>query len=146
MELTPAGPADLPALRALLTAAALPLDDFDAHLDAAVVARDGERVVACAALELYPPYALLRSVAVDAGVRGQGLGLAVTRAAIALARQHGLQALFLLTETAGGFFPKVGFAPVPRAAVPEAVRQSVEFTTVCPVSALVMRLDLGDPS
>ena len=143
MEITPAGPADLPALHALLTASGLPLDDFDAHLGATVVARDGERVVACAALELYAPYALLRSVAVAADERGHGVGLMVTRAAIDLARQHRLAALFLLTETAGGFFPKLGFAPVPREAVPATVRQSVEFTSVCPVSALVMRLELG---
>jgi amino-acid N-acetyltransferase len=143
MEITPAGPGDLPALHALLTACGLPLDGLDAHLGTAVVARDGGRLLGSAALEVYPPYALLRSVAVDEASRGRGLGLRLTDEAIGLARRLRLDALYLLTETAGGFFPKRGFAPVARADVPADVQRSVEFTSVCPVSALVMRLELG---
>jgi amino-acid N-acetyltransferase len=46
--------------------------------------------------------------------------------------------VYLLTETAGAFFPKLGFRPIARADVAPAVLRSAEFTTACPRSALVM--------
>jgi hypothetical protein len=56
---------DRPAVRALLERAGLPLDGFDEPHVIALVARDGARIVGSAAIELYEPYGLLRSVAVD---------------------------------------------------------------------------------
>jgi amino-acid N-acetyltransferase len=103
-----------------------------------IVAYDGAAIVGCAALELYGPHALLRSVAVDARVRGQGLGQQLTLAALDFARAAGVGDVYLLTETARTFFPRFGFHPVARAAVPVAVQQSVEFTGACPASAVVM--------
>ena len=67
-------------------AASLPVDGLLDHLDPAIVARADGRVVGCAALEVYPDGALLRSVAVDAAARGQGIGTLVTTAALDLAR------------------------------------------------------------
>ena len=51
--------------------------------------------------------------------------------------------VYLLTETAGDFFPRFGFRPTTRAAVPSAVQQSVEFREACPASAVVMRTELS---
>ena len=44
----------------------------------------------------------------------------------------------LLTTTAEGWFPRLGFVRVDRARVPAAVQLSVEFTAACPASAVVM--------
>lgn len=104
---------------------------------------DGQDFVGCAALEIYGQAGLLRSVAVAEAWRSQGFGRGLTEMALNLARQRGLTELYLLTETAGEFFPRFGFTPVSRAEVPPAVQQSVEFTTACPASALVMRLRLA---
>src|SRR2546422_5231008 len=41
---------------------------------------------------------------------------------------------YLLTETAGQFFPKFGFTAITRAQVEPAVLESPEFTTACPKS------------
>ena len=49
------------------------------------------------------------------------------------------QALYLLTTTAEGYFPKFGFERITRAEVPPSVQASVEFATACPASAIVMR-------
>src|SRR6266567_3236122 len=46
--------------------------------------------------------------------------------------------VYLLTETAGQFFPKFGFTAITRAQVESAVLESPEFTTACPKSAMVM--------
>jgi amino-acid N-acetyltransferase len=138
MTIEPMQRADLDAVCALLRESGLPTDGLDAHVASALVARDNGVIVGSAALELYPPYALLRSVAVAASMRGTGIGLRLTAEAIALARRHGVGYLYLLTETAAGFFPKAGFVPIERDDVPIEVRRSVEFTSVCPKSAQVM--------
>lgn len=127
---------------ALLARSDLPGDGLAEHAATLLVARDGDRVVGSAALELYGHAALLRSVAVDAERRGTGLGQRLTDAALDLARQRGVRAVYLLTETAAEFFPRFGFRTLARDAVDPAVRESVEFTTLCPASATAMVLDL----
>ena len=56
-----------------------------------------------------------------------------------MAREHGVENVFLLTTTAEGFFPKFGFALIQRNDVPRSVQSSVEFHSACPASAVVMR-------
>jgi N-acetylglutamate synthase-like GNAT family acetyltransferase len=143
LQLVPAVPADLPAVLELLAASGLPNDGLAEHFDAAVIARAGAAVVGSAALELYGETALLRSVAVAEGLRGQGLGRALTTAALGLARARGVRRVYLLTTTAEGYFPSFGFAPIARAEVEPAVQASVEFTGACPASAAVMALTLA---
>jgi len=137
-DISPAAPADLPAILALLAASKLPRAGIEDHVASTLVARQEPGVVGTAALELYGSAALLRSVAVATELRGQGLGAALTVAALDLARRRGVRTVYLLTETAAQFFPKFGFRPIDRAAVEPAVLASQEFTTACPKSALVM--------
>jgi amino-acid N-acetyltransferase len=138
-----ARPSELPAVLALLEQSGLPQDGLSEHLATTVVARDGDAVVGSAALEIYGGAALLRSVAVDAGLRGQGLGQRLTRAALDLARDRGVATVYLLTETAADFFPRFGFQLTERAAVDPAVQQSVEFISACPASAQVLVASLS---
>lgn len=142
IQIAPAAPADLPAVLALLAESGLPHDGLAEQFGAALVARDGERVVGSAALELYGQAGLLRSVAVAPELRGQGLGRALTLAALELARERGVHQLYLLTTTAEGYFPAFGFAPVSRAEVDSGVRASAEFTGACPDSATVLARSL----
>lgn len=135
-------PQDEPAVLRLLSDNELPTDGLAAHLGTAVVARLGERVVACAALEMYPDGALLRSVAVESTLRGSGLGVQIVRAALELARRQGTTSVYLLTTTAEGFFPRFGFRRIGREEVPAGVRTSVEFQSACPESAVAMATDL----
>jgi amino-acid N-acetyltransferase len=135
--------AELPELVRLLERSRLPTDGIAEHLASTLVARDGRRIVGSAAVESYSRVGLLRSVAVDEALRGLGLGVRLTEAALALARARQLDRVYLLTETAGEFFPRFGFRPISRAEVDPAALQSVEFTTACPTSALVMALELS---
>jgi amino-acid N-acetyltransferase len=134
-----ARPDDLADVLALLREQRLPTDDLDRHLDTTLVARKDGRLVGSVAVEVYADGGLLRSVAVAGDVQGQGLGRALTHAALALARQTGLRTLYLLTTTAENYFPKFGFETIARDDVPASVRTSVEFTSACPSSAVVMR-------
>ena len=138
-----AQPDDADAIRALLSTHALPVDDVESHLGSAVVARRRGAVVGSAALELYRDGALLRSVAVSPELKGQGLGRRLTEAMIALAQTLGTPAVYLLTTTAQTYFPAFGFEEIERSAVPASVRASVEFTSACPSSAVVMRKQIS---
>ena len=137
-----ARPQDFDTIAQLLRDNKLPLDGLREHLATTLVARDGDAIVGSAALEVYGDGALLRSVAVVPGRQHAGLGRTLVDAAIDLARTREIAALYLLTTTAERYFPKFGFERIERADVPAGVQQSVEFTSACPASAVVMRKTL----
>jgi amino-acid N-acetyltransferase len=145
MELTPKVIRDaesFQAFRSLLQSAKLPADDlnFDRHL--LIGFYDGREPVATGGLEVYGTYALLRSLSVKIGIRGQSLGSTITDHLVAEARTRGLKAIYLLTETAHVFFLKKGFKDIDRKQVPAEVRSSSEFSNVCPDTAICMYFDL----
>ena len=133
---------DLPAILALLQKSGLPQDGLSDHVATTLVAREDHAIVGSAALELYGTVALLRSVVVADQLRGQGLGQQLTKEALKLAEQHGVTLVYLLTETASGFFPRFGFRPIPRAEVASALHASTEWTTACPDTAQAMVANL----
>src|SRR3954451_17645884 len=100
IQIEPGRPADAADILAFVAQNGLPADGLNDHLASAVVAREDGRIVGTAALELYSDGALLRSVAVSAAQRGRGLGHLLAEAAIALARDRGAPAMYLLTTTA----------------------------------------------
>ncbi|HLG53825.1 MAG TPA: arsenic resistance N-acetyltransferase ArsN2 [Vicinamibacterales bacterium] len=133
--ITPAQPEDLAAISRLLSADDLPLEGLADHLATTLVARSQGHVVGAAGLEVYAEGGLLRSVVIDRGFRGTGLGRQLVEAVTGLARARGLPALYLLTTTAAAYFPKLGFVVIARDEIPMGVQQSVEFTSACPASA-----------
>lgn len=139
MQLDRANGADIPAVEALLTDAQLPLDGAAAAFATGVVARDEDRIIGAAALEPYGESGLLRSVVVAGDQRGTGVGRQVVTAVETLAQDLGITELYLLTETAIDWFPRLGYAPVDRAEVPEAVRESIEFRVLCADTGIAMR-------
>jgi arsenate reductase len=130
---------DLPEVLRLLEQQHLPLDGVAAHVRTMLVAREDTQIVGTAALELYADGALLRSVAVDSAWQGRGIGHRLTEATLELAASRGVTDVFLLTTTAGTFFPRFGFAEITRGDVPASVQASIEFQSACPASAIVMR-------
>jgi amino-acid N-acetyltransferase len=134
-----ASAADAADLLDLLDRTKLPADGLLDHLQTTFVVRSEGRVVGSAALEVYADGALLRSVAVDPGLQGSGLGHRLIEAATAAAVELGVPALYLLTTTAEQFFPRFGFSQIARDEVPASVQESVEFRGACPASAIVMR-------
>ncbi|HSA54238.1 MAG TPA: arsenic resistance N-acetyltransferase ArsN2 [Gemmatimonadaceae bacterium] len=140
-----ASSADLERVRELLVAAALPLDGLDEQFGPSyAVAESDETIIGVEGIEIYDDDGLLRSAAVDPTWRGRGVGDALTRNRIEWARQSGLHALYLLTTTAGAYFPRFGFVAESRDAAPEGIRRSREFTDACPATALFMRLPLSE--
>lgn len=138
ISIAPAEPADRPAIESLLEANGLPLDGLDLALPTALVAREGTSLAGCAAFEPYGSAGLLRSVCVASNLRGTGVGRALVAAAEDEARSLGISELFLLTETAADWFPRLGYERTTREAAPADMAASPEFTSACPVSAAVL--------
>ena len=136
MRIDRSSPADLPAIEALLVASGLPPDGAAAAFGTGLVARAGDRIVGCAAIEPHGRAGLLRSVAVAPEVRGGGVGSSLVGAAAELAARLGIGELYLLTETAADWFPRFGYESVDRTAVPVEVASSVEFAVACPATAV----------
>lgn len=133
-----AAPSDWPGIEALLRAADLPLDGAREHLSHFVVGEADGLVQSVAGLERYGQVALLRSVAVAHGLRGQGIGEQLLGAIRDRAREEGVAALYLLTTTAAAFFGKRGFQAVDRQTAPAVLHASREFQGACPASATFM--------
>ena len=147
MEFTRATPGDVPAVEALLADAGLPLDAAAAAFELGIVGRaaPGGPVVAAAAIERFGDDGLLRSVVVAPDQRGHGTGRALVAATEALALEAGIDDLWLLTETAIDWFPRLGYEVVERATAAAAVGESVEFTTVCRDTGVPMHRTVGVP-
>jgi amino-acid N-acetyltransferase len=138
MRIERSGPADREAIDALLAGSGLPLDGAAVAFETGLVARRDGQVVAAAAVESFGAVGLLRSVVVVPELRGTGLGRQIVEAAAALAGGLGIDRLYLLTETAADWFPRLGYKTIERSAVPPALQQSVEFTTACATTAVAM--------
>lgn len=140
MRIDRAGPADAPAVEALLAEGCLPLEGaVEALATSGVVARVSGVVVGAAAVERYGETGLLRSVVVAPDHRGSGTGRALVDAAEGLARADGIRVLYLITETAADWFPRLGYEVVPREEARAAVGSSIEFTMACATTGVPMR-------
>ncbi len=141
----PARPDDVQAVESALRDAQLPLDGLhDQFGESYAVAEAGGHVIGVEGIEVHGDDGLLRSAAVVSAWRGKGVGDALTRDRIEWSRRRGLRSLYLLTNTAGEYFPRFGFAPVKRDSAPEPLQRSKEFAECCRSTALCMSLSLQE--
>jgi len=138
-----ASPSALGPIRALLGRLHLPAEDVGQQNQTFLTAHAGAELVGCVGLERYGSDALVRSLAVVPRMQGAGLGKALYLRARDESRRAGTRELYLLTTTAAPFFEKVGFERIDRALVPAAIASSAEFRSLCPASAVCMRLKIG---
>ena len=124
---------------ALLATEKLPVADLPEHLDNFLVALEHGELIGVAGMEIYGQSALLRSVAVQPSDRNKGVGEKLLHRIEDLARSRGINAIYLLTETASGYCIKKNYQQITRNKVPDDVLGSTEFSFVCPQSAIVMK-------
>jgi amino-acid N-acetyltransferase len=130
----------LPAVKRLLDEAKLPVADLsEAHLENFIGRSYGNELEGVVGLELYPPVALLRSLAVVPARRGRGIGQALLADAERYARERDVKDIFLLTTSAERFFARAGYERIERAAAPAAIQHTQEFSSLCPASSAFMR-------
>lgn len=142
MELRPAHPQEADAIRALLRDSALPTADLDTAKIGFVVAVEDGHLLGTGGIEAFGDAGLLRSLAVRAGQRGNGLGARLLEALETQARSDGLAQLALLTTTAEPFFAARGYRRIARDTMPDPLQASAEFSALCPASAICMHKPL----
>jgi amino-acid N-acetyltransferase len=128
---------------AILFAEKLPVDDLPESLDNFLVAIENGKLIGVIGLEQYGAYGLLRSLAVLPEYRNKGIAGKLIEHLQSMAELSGLQALYLLTETAPDYFKNKGFTQISREQVPTEIQGSSEFRHVCPVSAIVMKKSIS---
>ena len=138
VSLRAAQAADRIAIGELLAANRLPVAEAGGAPIRFWVAELAGQVIGTIALESYADQGLLRSLCVDARVRGQGIGQALVETVETEAASAGIVRLVLLTETAERFFTDLGYDAVDRATVAGALRASPLFATLCPASAVCL--------
>ena len=134
---------ELTELLELLSECGLPREGVAEHLDGFLVAREDGALRGVVGLESYGDVALLRSLAVRPAARGKGWGGKLVQSLMEVAQERNIRTLYLLTETAEGFFPRFGFERIPRDRMDARLEASRELQGVCPESAVAMRLDLS---
>jgi amino-acid N-acetyltransferase len=129
----------LPAIAELLEACALPIEDLaQQDLSLFLVSEEENHIKAVGGLERFGNVALIRSVATTAVSRGQGLASRLVRQLEDMARSKGITTLYLLTETATGYFESLGYASCSRDSAPPVIKTSNQFSSLCPNSATLM--------
>ncbi|MEO5617636.1 MAG: arsenic resistance N-acetyltransferase ArsN2 [Candidatus Eisenbacteria bacterium] len=140
----PARPADRESIDRLLVAAKLPLAGVADPVAEFLVASTSDGLVGTVGVECYPPFGLLRSVAVDESQRGRGLGALLVARAIQRARLREIATLYLLTTSAADYFPRFGFRTVARAELPAELLASEELKGAYPETAVCMELPIAN--
>ncbi|HNU87819.1 MAG TPA: arsenic resistance N-acetyltransferase ArsN2 [Ferruginibacter sp.] len=100
---------------------------------------DADKVMGTAGLDIFDDCALLRSVSVVADARGKGYGKIMNEQIEKFAKESGISCMYLITHTAKDFFDRQGYCVIDRATAPDAIKQTEQFTGLCPSSAVVMK-------
>lgn len=135
-------PKQLEQLQGLLRENHLPWQDCEQQLPHFFGLYAGQKLLAAGCLEPAGDTALLRSIVVDEPARSQGLGQMMVDFLLQRAGASGIEEVYLLTETATAYFAEAGFTQVTRESLPEAIRQTRQFQSLCPEDATCMRLEL----
>jgi amino-acid N-acetyltransferase len=100
---------------------ARPLSEIYENIRDFFVIREGERVIACAALHIsWSDLAEVKSVAVAEDCQRQGIGDQLIKACLKEARGLGLPTVFCLTYKPG-FFERMGFTQIDKMKLPQKV-------------------------
>ena len=139
IEIRPAQASDLTVAMAWLSGEGLPTGDLTAdHMDAFSVATQAGEPVGMIGYEKFGNVGLLRSLVVNEAGRGAGLGARLVTELELRARSEHIDELWLLTIDADPFFAQHGYVVAERDDAPNAIRNTAEFSTLCPGDAVLM--------
>ena len=141
MNILPASPEHFIKAIALLDKNNLPVSDIHSGTQLFVLVEDNN-VIGTVPAEYNFNDALLRSLSVHEEKRHKGLGIVLVNFIEDYLQKQGVQNIYLLTTTATGFFGKRGYVTINRNEVPKFIKQTTEFSTVCPSTATLMKKEL----
>jgi amino-acid N-acetyltransferase len=135
---------DFEAVLSLLNSSGLPTADLTSApgLHLWVLEAKGS-LCGVVGMERFGTCALLRSLAVGKSFQGRGFGHELVARLEREAQADGVEQLVLLTEAAERFFRVIGYEVIDRRFVPERIKQTAEFRSLCPASAVCMTKSLA---
>lgn len=119
----------------LLSENRLPISDFQDSEIVFTVYRRGDKIAGIIGEEIFGNDILIRSFAVEDSFKNKGIGKKLLEAVLTEnATYH------LLTTTAAPYFERYGFKYAERSDAPESIRNTREFSGICPSSSAYMIL------
>ncbi|KAA3616857.1 MAG: GNAT family N-acetyltransferase [Calditrichaeota bacterium] len=137
-----AKPSDFENIAVLLKSSNLTTIGVKENIENFVILIYQKQIVGVAGYEVYGDKALLRSVAVEKRVQGNGFAKSLVKELISIINKGRLSDVYLLTETAPDFFRSFGFKEVSRDVVDEGIKSSEEFRSICPSTAICMKMSI----
>jgi len=105
---------------------------------------ENDQIIGVGGLEIVDNLALLRSVAISKKQQNKGLGKQLVTLIEKSAKESGISALYLLTNTATEFFKAIGYLQIHRDDFAEPLKQTAQFSGLCPVTAITMKKQIND--
>ena len=133
---------DLLLLEELLKKNNMIYEDCIYHLDNFLVIFDDDKIIASGAYETCEQYAYFRSFAVDENYRNLGLANKIYEELKLKAKKNNIKELYLLTQTASLYFEKLGFKIINKIDAPSEIKNTKQFSLLCPDSCKLMKLIL----
>lgn len=133
--------AEFPAIHNLLVRNGLPVDGVDPRSGTYYVAAN-DRVLGALGFEACGSAAVLRSFAVEPEFRKAGVGKALLENLLVKLRTSDFSDVYLLTNTAEGYFANYGFVDSEREQAPAEVLSSAIFRAHCCIECACKRLRL----
>lgn len=133
---------DLREIVNLLADCKLPYSDIVFGKQNFVLAEIDYKIVGCAGLEIYNENGLFRSLAVQPSHQNMKIGGGLLDKIITLSKENNIKQLYLLTTTADLYFKKHGWEVIERSKVPDDIRATTEFSSICPSTAICMMYKL----
>ncbi len=129
-----------PQLASALESAQLPIDDLIEPGRKFFRFTEDDRLIGFVGWEINSDLnVLLRSLVIVPAERGKGAGKAIVVWALTRLAELGMENVFILTTTAEAFAIKLGFVRCDRQTVPQSIKQSRQYSALCPASAVVLR-------
>ena len=134
-------PDDYEKIITLLKENDLPVSDLTHSKAEFIVSIENDKLIGCIGIEHYEKDGLLRSFAVDLKYRDKGIGAQLLQRLMAYCGQLGINNIHLLTTTAEKYFLSKGFANSNRDEAPKSIKDTTEFSSICPSSSAYMVLN-----
>ncbi len=132
-----------PQLSSALESAHLPTDDLIEPGRQFFRFTENDRLIGFVGWEINSDHnVLLRSLVIMPSERGKGAGKAIVVWALTRLAELDMENVFILTTTAEAFTIKLGFVRCDRQAVPQTIRQSQQYSALCPASTVALRQTL----
>ena len=131
---------DLARVCEILASFDLPTEDINTlNLREFWVAEEQGQVIGVGGIERNGNIGLVRSLAVQQEHQSNGVAKKIYDAIEKYAVDKGVLRLYLLTTTAEEYFQKLGYETIDRDSAPIPIKESNQFSNLCPQSAVLMQ-------